>query len=155
MKVLVLLFIIGPLMTHCVPLVLPLDCSDIYYQNKRSPSGVYTIYPVGGKSAVQVYCDLNTVGGRWTVFQRRMDGSVNFYRPWEQYKMGLVMLMESTGSFRTSSLRVLVWSVQQDVLTWSVPLLVSVENGEKQNPTCDRLGFMQQLVQMDAGIIWR
>ncbi|KAK2884374.1 microfibril-associated glycoprotein 4-like [Channa argus] len=87
-QVLILLFLLGPLMTHCVPLILPLDCSDISNQDYSRPSGVYTIYPIGGKSAVQVYCDMNTVGGRWTVFQRRMDGSVNFYRPWDQYKMG-------------------------------------------------------------------
>ncbi|KAK2820171.1 hypothetical protein Q5P01_023130 [Channa striata] len=31
---------------------------------------------------------MNTEGGRWTVFQRRMDGTVNFYRPWNHYKMG-------------------------------------------------------------------
>ncbi|XP_067433449.1 microfibril-associated glycoprotein 4-like isoform X3 [Thunnus thynnus] len=31
---------------------------------------------------------MDSVGGRWTVFQRRMDGSVNFYRPWDHYKKG-------------------------------------------------------------------
>ncbi|XP_054876228.1 microfibril-associated glycoprotein 4-like [Poeciliopsis prolifica] len=31
---------------------------------------------------------MDSEGGRWTVFQRRMDGSVNFYRPWAEYKRG-------------------------------------------------------------------
>ncbi|XP_070846635.1 microfibril-associated glycoprotein 4-like [Chaetodon trifascialis] len=31
---------------------------------------------------------MESEGGRWTAVQRRMDGSVNFYRPWDQYKMG-------------------------------------------------------------------
>ncbi|KAL2088676.1 hypothetical protein ACEWY4_015575 [Coilia grayii] len=34
-------------------------------------------------------CDNNKAeGGGWTVFQRRVDGTVNFYRPWQQYKEG-------------------------------------------------------------------
>ncbi|XP_066515859.1 microfibril-associated glycoprotein 4-like [Hoplias malabaricus] len=69
----------------------PTDCSDVYTTG-RKVSGVYTIFPTGG-APVQVYCDMGceegqAKDGRWTVIQRRMDGSVNFYRPWEQYRKG-------------------------------------------------------------------
>ena len=48
---------------------------------------MYTINPDGGKP-IQVLCDMNTEGGGWTVFQRRLDGSFDFYRGWESYKEG-------------------------------------------------------------------
>ncbi|KAL1262282.1 hypothetical protein QQF64_007547 [Cirrhinus molitorella] len=62
------------------------DCSDVNAAN----SGVYTITLKDG--AVQVYCDVvsgeKNDQGHWTVILRRMDGEVNFFRPWESYKKG-------------------------------------------------------------------
>uniref|UniRef100_I3KSB8 Microfibril associated protein 4 n=1 Tax=Oreochromis niloticus TaxID=8128 RepID=I3KSB8_ORENI len=83
----VLLLLLVPLLSSCAPLLLPLDCSDVYSQDSSRPSGVYTIYPIGATSAVLVYCHMDSQE-QWTVFQRRLDGSVNFYRPWDQYKTG-------------------------------------------------------------------
>ncbi|KAF1385161.1 hypothetical protein PFLUV_G00127800 [Perca fluviatilis] len=80
------LVLLAPLLSSCHKLFLPFDCSDIYRNYNSQPSGVYTIYPIRATSAVQVYCDMNSEGGRWTVMQRRMDGTVNFYRGWDQYK---------------------------------------------------------------------
>ncbi|XP_074550179.1 microfibril-associated glycoprotein 4-like [Halichoeres trimaculatus] len=87
MKLLLLFVLLAPQLISA-QLLLPLDCSDIYNNDNARPSGVYTIYPIGATSAVQVFCDMDSLGGRWTVFQRRMDGSVNFYRPWDHYKTG-------------------------------------------------------------------
>jgi len=50
-------------------------------------SRVYTINPDGGKP-MQVLCDMTTDGGGWTVFQSRLDGSVDFYVDWAAYKKG-------------------------------------------------------------------
>ncbi|XP_026055743.1 microfibril-associated glycoprotein 4-like isoform X1 [Carassius auratus] len=70
---------------------MPADCSDLY-KSRQTVSGIYFIYPAGD-IPVSVYCEMISGGeaednGAWTVFQRRMDGTVNFYRPWDQYKRG-------------------------------------------------------------------
>ncbi|XP_028976086.2 microfibril-associated glycoprotein 4-like [Esox lucius] len=69
----------------------PVDCNDIY-KSGFGQNGVYTIYPAGPTSPVQVFCDMSTEGGaylgKWTVIQKRQDGSVNFYRKWDEYKRG-------------------------------------------------------------------
>ncbi|XP_071797137.1 ficolin-2-like [Asterias amurensis] len=52
-----------------------------------SESNVYTIYP-SGSSVMRVYCDMETDGRGWIVFQRRIDGSIDFYRNWTEYQTG-------------------------------------------------------------------
>ncbi|ALC39854.1 maker544 [Drosophila busckii] len=43
---------------------------------------------VPGAEPFQVSCDSKFAGNGWTVIQRRLDGSVNFNRNWEEYKNG-------------------------------------------------------------------
>ena len=62
------------------------NCLD-YYKNGSKTDGVYWVYP-DEEEPFQVLCDMTTDGGGWTTFQRRMDGSVDFYVDWESYKRG-------------------------------------------------------------------
>jgi len=62
------------------------NCAELYKSGEKL-SGVYTIDP-DGYGAFDVFCDQNTGSGGWTVFQKRLDGSVNFYRGWADYKKG-------------------------------------------------------------------
>uniref|UniRef100_A0A8C1XRX5 Fibrinogen C domain containing 1 n=1 Tax=Cyprinus carpio TaxID=7962 RepID=A0A8C1XRX5_CYPCA len=65
----------------------PRDCSDIYASGQRE-DGIYSVFPTHYPEGFQVFCDMTTDGGGWTVIQRREDGSVNFFRDWEAYREG-------------------------------------------------------------------
>uniref|UniRef100_A0A3B3UU65 Si:ch211-203k16.3 n=1 Tax=Poecilia latipinna TaxID=48699 RepID=A0A3B3UU65_9TELE len=65
----------------------PIDCASIYYNGVRR-SGLYTVVPLLARMPVEVYCDMDTDGGGWTVIQRRVDGSVSFDRSWRDYRDG-------------------------------------------------------------------
>ena len=67
-----------------------LDCLTLLKLG-RVQSGVYSVNP-DGRGFFNVYCDMQTDGGGWTVFQRREDGSVDFYRDWNDYKSGFGQL---------------------------------------------------------------
>ncbi|XP_003390325.2 PREDICTED: angiopoietin-related protein 1-like [Amphimedon queenslandica] len=58
------------------------DCKEWYYDLGATYDGIYTVKPDDGEP-FQVYCESG-----WTVFQRRQDGSVDFYRGWIDYENG-------------------------------------------------------------------
>ena len=62
------------------------SCFEVYKSGQKF-SGVYTINP-DGLEDFSVFCDHKTEGGGWTVFQKRLDGSVDFNRTWDAFKGG-------------------------------------------------------------------
>ncbi|GIY22331.1 techylectin-5A [Caerostris darwini] len=70
----------------------PRDCSEISLGSAKQ-SGVYTIWPswqLLSKPPLEVYCDMETEGGGWTVIQRRgsFPQQQDFNQDWENYKTG-------------------------------------------------------------------
>ncbi|KAK2159794.1 hypothetical protein NP493_1690g00004 [Ridgeia piscesae] len=66
---------------------IPNDCADLYEAGCKT-TGYYSIYMPKSSRTMKVFCDMTTDGGGWLVFQKRFDGSINFYRSWEAYKKG-------------------------------------------------------------------
>ena len=62
------------------------NCAEVYKSGDKI-SGVYKIN-LDGLGEFEVFCDQKTAGGGWTVFQKRRDGSVDFFRGWNDYKNG-------------------------------------------------------------------
>lgn len=65
-----------------------LDCDDVLRQQTSFVSqGIFRIKPRLSTESFDVLCLLenNTI---WTVLQRRLNGSVDFYRGWNDYKHG-------------------------------------------------------------------
>ncbi|GFT38816.1 techylectin-5A [Nephila pilipes] len=81
------------MMKKCKKHSKPMDCEEVM-ENGNTESGVYTIWPrsrVGNCQSIDVYCDMETAGGGWTVIQRRGDfgNAENYFdKTWQDYKSG-------------------------------------------------------------------
>ncbi|KAG7472775.1 hypothetical protein MATL_G00112520 [Megalops atlanticus] len=65
------------------------DCASLYSRNYKI-SGEYKL-PADeflGTPELEVFCDMESNGGGWTVIQRRKVGLTSFDRDWKQYKKG-------------------------------------------------------------------
>ncbi|XP_060574329.1 uncharacterized protein LOC132732010 [Ruditapes philippinarum] len=64
------------------------DCKEILDKFPEAKSGLYEIELWRSRKILIVNCDMETDGGGWTMFQRRFDGSVDFYRNFLEYENG-------------------------------------------------------------------
>ena len=73
-------------LTIYVTVFLARDCAELFAAGFKE-SEVYTVNPTN-KTSFEVYCDMKTDGGGWTVFHKRFNGFVGFYRDCDEYKNG-------------------------------------------------------------------
>ncbi|UJR14816.1 hypothetical protein I4U23_001803 [Adineta vaga] len=67
---------------------LPIDCDDILHQQPSNISeGIFRIKPRSSSQSFDVKCIFENNTG-WSVIQQRMNGTVDFYREWKEYKDG-------------------------------------------------------------------
>ncbi|KAM8985758.1 tenascin-X-like, partial [Ara ararauna] len=66
----------------------PQDCAEEQL-NGPGPSREALIFLGGDPTRpLRVFCDMDTDGGGWLVFQRRQDGGTDFWRGWDEYERG-------------------------------------------------------------------
>ncbi|XP_067944990.1 angiopoietin-related protein 2-like [Watersipora subatra] len=63
------------------------DCQDAFEKGERNSGAVYILRPDPNWRLIRAVCQFDHESG-WTVIQRRLDGTVNFYRGWNEYVDG-------------------------------------------------------------------
>lgn len=79
-------------LTTCLPVLMHFDSGPFRdclaaQEAGHSTSGMYLIRPDEAERPVQAWCEQDIDNGGWTVIQCRRDGSVNFFRNWDNYKV--------------------------------------------------------------------
>ncbi|XP_067939572.1 microfibril-associated glycoprotein 4-like [Watersipora subatra] len=63
------------------------DCQDAFDKGERKSGAAYVLRPDPSRMLIRAICQFDDDSG-WTVIQRRLDGSVDFYRDWSDYVDG-------------------------------------------------------------------
>ncbi|XP_063396370.1 ryncolin-2-like [Mytilus trossulus] len=94
------------------------DCVD-WQQSGMTTNGIYSITPIGF-TPFDVYCDMTTDGGGWLVFQRRIDGTIDFFKDWVSYENGFGDINSEfwLGNKKLHVLTQEATELRVDVMTW-------------------------------------
>ena len=63
------------------------DCQDAFENGERDSGGIFFLKPDPDWQIIKAVCQFDSTSG-WTVIQRRLDGSVDFFRYWNDYVSG-------------------------------------------------------------------
>ena len=73
----------------------PLENCKAIQDSGFNKTGLYKIQPNGAIGEFTVFCDMTLFEGGWTVLQRRIDSSVDFYRKFSSYRNGFGNFFEN------------------------------------------------------------
>ena len=99
-------------------------------------SGVYTIFPISLNGGLQVYCDMEENDGGWIVFQRRLDGTVDFYRTWADYQ---TVFGDLSGEFWLGNDNLRALTEASHIGTWE--LRIDMEDWEGETAFAEYFDF--------------
>ena len=113
------------------------SCKELLQAVKgHIPSGVYTIFPSGLSGGLQVYCDMEENDGGWIVFQRRQNGTEDFYRNWADYQKGFGDL---SGEFWLGNNNLRALTEASPIGTWE--LRIDMEDWEGETAFAEYFEF--------------
>ncbi|XP_060557037.1 fibrinogen gamma chain-like [Ruditapes philippinarum] len=117
----------------CTKEKLPSDCKEVLDKAPGAKSGQYEIKLWKSGKILTVNCDMETDGGGWTLFHRRIDGSLDFYRNFTEYENGFGNV---DGEFWLGTSNSFEYNNQQSFSTYDRDLDGSINN----NCAADRHG---------------
>ena len=63
------------------------DCQEAFDNGEQDSGSIFFLKPDPDWQIIKAVCQFDSTSG-WTVIQRRLDGSVDFYRDWDDYVNG-------------------------------------------------------------------
>lgn len=96
----------------------------------HSNSGIYMIKPEHSNEPMQLWCENSLDPGGWAVIQKRTDGSVNFFRNWDSYKVNSGMQKIICFVLAHYLLQLRWWECFQPSSSWQTVVLNDKHSGD-------------------------